>query len=143
MAEAVMERHRADAAHSADGSEDPCGALPPPVLIESGTRFEGTLTFRGSARIEGEFQGEIAATGRLELAETSRVAGRVEADVIIIAGHFDGELMGRARVEILASAEVTGSLSTARLEAAEGCRVKAKCRTGRSIPPANQSPAPA
>jgi cytoskeletal protein CcmA (bactofilin family) len=142
MAEAVMERHGVDAGLPTDVSNAPRGALPPPVLIEPGTRFEGTLTFRGSTRIEGEFQGEIAATGRLELAETSRVAGRVEADVIIIAGHFDGELTGRTRVEILATGEVTGSLSTARLEAAEGCRVKAKYRTGRSIPPADQSPAP-
>jgi len=143
MAEAVMDRPGLGAVLSAAASGDPRGAPSPPVLIEAGTRFEGTLTFRGSSRIEGEFQGEIAATGRLELADTSRVAGRVEADVIVIAGHFDGELKGRERVEILATAEVTGSVSTARLEAAEGCRVKAKCRTGRSGPASNQSPAPA
>ena len=47
------------------------------VVGESG-RFEGLLTFRGRARIDGELIGEIVCRGTLRLGEMARVNAVIE-----------------------------------------------------------------
>ena len=86
---------------------------------------------------EGSFRGEIAAKGRLELGETSRVEAEIDADEVVLAGEFEGRIVARSRVELLATARVTGELSAPRLVAEEGCRMHGRCRTGRSAEPAD------
>jgi len=105
-----------------------------PVLIEEGTRFEGIVCFRGHSHIAGELRGEIAATGRLEIGETGRVTGRIEADQVQIAGYFEGEVLAREGLEILGTGQVDGTLVSPRMSADEGCKVRGACRTVRSVP---------
>jgi cytoskeletal protein CcmA (bactofilin family) len=114
------------------GEMDPSKSQSLPVLVGAGTVFEGVLGCRAGARIDGTLKGEIAADGRIELGEESRVTGTIEADEIAVAGHFEGSLIARKKIEFLATARVQADLATAELVAEEGCRVEGNCRTGSS-----------
>lgn len=102
------------------------------VLVAADAQFKGLITFRGASRIDGNFRGEIAATGRLELGERSRVEADIEADEIVLAGAFEGRVVARSRLELLASARVKGEFSAPRVTLAEGCQVFGHCRSGES-----------
>lgn len=137
------------------GVSPPLGAEPPPrepaarpgdarpqatrdgtaVIIDQGARFEGVLTCPRAARIEGEFKGELTALGRVELSETSRVEGRVDARDIVVAGQFEGELLASHSVELRETARVVGDITARELSAREGCTVTGRCRTVTSEAP--------
>ncbi len=104
-------------------------ATPPEALIKAGHRFEGLLSFRGEAQVDGIFRGGIVATGTLRLGETARVKARVEVDELIVAGILDGDVTARRRIELRSSARVTGELFTPRLVLEDGCVLRGRCRT--------------
>lgn len=101
-----------------------------PVLVAAGTTFEGLLGSRDGVRVEGKFEGEIAAGGRVELGQQSQVKGIVEADEIVVAGLFEGSLVARRRIELLATARVLADLTTSELVAEDGCMVQGSCHAG-------------
>ena len=89
-------------------------------LLAPGARFEGQVTFRGQARIDGRLEGEVRARGTLELGPEARVEARVEVDALVVAGALEGEVVARDRVELLSTARVVGSLETPVLVVADG-----------------------
>lgn len=107
---------------------------PPEPVVGSGCRFEGVLTFRGEARIEGEFRGEVSARGTLRVGEGARVEASVDVDELIVSGEFEGEARARKRIELRASARVRGSLEAPRVRLDEGCVVRGSCRTAPAGP---------
>jgi cytoskeletal protein CcmA (bactofilin family) len=98
----------------------------PVCAIGAGARFEGLLSFWGSARIEGVLEGEIASRGTLEVGPAARVVGRVEVDVLIVEGVVEGEIFARERVEVLPGAQVTATIRTPRLAVAEGAHFEGR-----------------
>ena len=105
--------------------------LPPPgptLSIGAGCSFEGLLTFRGAARVDGELVGDVMADGSLILGETARVRGRIEVDELIVAGEVEGDIVARCRIELSASARVVGSIESPRLALADGCVFRGRCR---------------
>lgn len=111
-----------------------------PVLLGAGARFEGLLTFRGTAIVDGEFRGEIIAEGTLVLGPDAVVEARIEVDQLISSGVAAGEIVARDRIELAAGARVRGTLRTPRLMVAEGCRVEARCHTGEATKLAQSDP---
>jgi len=98
-----------------------------PVVLGPEDRFEGLLTFRGDARIEGELRGAILAQGRLEIAGPARVEARIEADELVVAGAVRGELAARERIALLAGARVRGELRAPRIALEDGCQLEGRC----------------
>ncbi len=97
------------------------------VVLGPDDRFEGLLTFRGHARVEGELRGAILAQGRLEIAGPARVEARIEADEVVVAGSVQGELSARQRIALLAGARVRGDLRAPRIALEDGCQVEGRC----------------
>jgi len=106
------------------------GELEPTAVVvgESG-RFEGLLTFRGRARIDGELVGEVICRGTLSLGEMSRVNAVIEVDELIVAGVLEGEATARRRIELTSTARVKGTIRAPRVALADGCRVEGRCVT--------------
>jgi len=111
------------------------------TLLGPGTHFEGLITFRGRARLEGEMSGEIAGHGLLVLAAGAIARARVEVDELIVAGEIEGDVCARQRVEVLASGCIRGDVATPRLVIAEGGRLLGRCTTGGTQCPPDR-PAP-
>jgi cytoskeletal protein CcmA (bactofilin family) len=108
-----------------EGSPDPG-----PVVVPESARFEGLLTYRGRAQVDGEVEGEILCRGTLRVGEHGRVIGTIEADELIVAGVLEGEATARRRLELTATARVRGTIRSPLLQFADGCCVEGRCETG-------------
>jgi cytoskeletal protein CcmA (bactofilin family) len=103
------------------------------TLLGPGTHFEGLITFRGRARLDGEMSGEIAGHGLLVLGAGATARARVEVDELVVAGEIEGDVCARERVELLASGCIRGDVETPRLVIAEGGRLLGRCTTGPAL----------
>jgi len=113
---------------------DPVGpalAAPAPVerepVVGPGARFEGTLAFRGEARVEGEVEGTVLARGTLHVAPGARVRARVEAFELVVAGTVEGDVVAPRRVALLAGARLLGDVRTGSLALADGSLLEGRC----------------
>ena len=109
---------------------EPADEERPVILVGESGRFEGLVTFRGSAQVDGEIEGEIVCRGTLRLGETARVSGVIEVDELIFAGSLEGEVTARKRIELTATARIQATLRTPRLALADGCVMEGRCETG-------------
>jgi cytoskeletal protein CcmA (bactofilin family) len=107
-----------------------------PCLIEADCYFRGLVAFRGDARIDGSFEGEVVAGGTLRLGEGARVRARIEVDELVVAGVLEGRVDARRRVELLPGAHVQADLRTPRLVLAEGSFLHGCCATAPEAPAA-------
>ena len=105
------------------------------VLLGAGTHFEGLITFRGRARLDGTMEGEIAGHGLLVLGPGATARARVAVDELVVAGEIEGDVYARQRVELLASGCIRGDVETPRLVIAEGGRLLGRCTTGPTARP--------
>jgi len=92
-----------------------------PTVIDNGASFEGTFTFRGSARIDGILTGRVVADGCLVIGPRGRVEAEIDVDELVVGGEFQGEARVRARVELLSSGRAEGVLSSPSFSLADGC----------------------
>lgn len=99
-------------------------ALP---VLAPGARFEGTLSFRGAARVEGELTGQILARGTLHVGEQAVVKAQVEAEEVVVAGVVQGDITATRRLQLLPSARVEGQVRTRSLSLADGCTLDGAC----------------
>lgn len=100
-----------------------------PTVLARGAEFEGLLSFRGSARVDGRLSGDVVAEGCLVIGEGARVRARIEVDELIVGGELEGKIHARKRVELLDTARVVGSLRCPRLAIAEGGILEGRCQT--------------
>jgi cytoskeletal protein CcmA (bactofilin family) len=99
----------------------------PQILVPRGGRFVGLVTFQGDVVVEGEIEGEVHGSGRLELEGSAAVRGDVVVDEICIAGSLEGNVRALHRIEVRAGATVRGTLEAPYLVIADGCRVDGRC----------------
>lgn len=128
----------ADPATGAAYGLDPASTDGGTLIVGRGARFQGLLTFSGTAVVEGELRGEVVGRGTLILGETAYVEARIEVDQLICRGTAHGEIRARERIELIGSARVSGEIWTPRLGVADGCVVEAQCHTGK-LPEASDS----
>jgi len=110
------------------------------VILQKGCRLEGRLQFEGTARIDGEFKGEIFTPDILLIGEEAMVSGQIEADVVVISGRFTGDIFATQRVEVLAPAVVRGSIQTGVLQLEEGAIFDGKTKMLGPLPSLRSEP---
>ena len=103
---------------------------PPLIATTLGkeTSFTGTLRFKDSLRIKGNFEGEIDAMGRLVIDADATVSARkIRATSVIVGGTVRGDVEAADRLELLPSAKVYGNIRTAKLRIADGVIFEGTC----------------
>jgi len=120
---------------------------PIPTVIGAGARFEGLLSFRGAARVEGTLTGTIRASGRLEVGPHAHIRARVEVDELVLEGVLEGDVDAHERAELLPTARLVGNLVTPRIRLEEGSLLDGECQmpaAGRRLAgePAARAPEP-
>lgn len=98
--------------------------------ISKGTKVSGKLLFKGTAKIEGEVDGEVTGD-EIVIANGAVVTARVSASRVIVAGTLSGELIAQQRVEFLETARVRCSVRTPSLALAEGAKFDGECKMPR------------
>jgi len=79
-------------------------------FIDQGVALEGTLTVKGTFRIDGNVRGNIISEQTVILGEGAKVEGQIEGNRVVIAGRFDGVIFAKGRVEIQVKGVVTGEV---------------------------------
>ena len=100
-----------------------------PAAVVAGASFQGLLTFRGQARVDGLVEGDVVAEGRLVVGPRGHVRARIEVDELVVGGVIEGDVQARDRIELLPSARVVGDLCAPRLSLADGCVLEGRCTT--------------
>jgi cytoskeletal protein CcmA (bactofilin family) len=94
--------------------------------LGTSSKVVGKVTFGGSARIDGEVEGEITVEHSLNIGETATIAASIRATTIVVAGEVRGDITGH-RIEVRPSAKITGNLSAQVLAIQEGARFEGRC----------------
>jgi len=89
------------------------------VIIGSDTVVKGEIVSKGTVRIDGRFEGSLAADCVI-IGEGGNILGDVTTKTMIAAGRLTGNVQSLESVEIQPKGEVCGDIYTQKLSVAEG-----------------------
>lgn len=90
-------------------------------LLGKGASFFGKLTFLGTVRIEGTFEGEVFSDDTLVIAPGGVVRGKVNVGSLVVAGGVvEGEIVAKESVEIMVEGKVVGDVTTPSFQIEKG-----------------------
>ena len=76
------------------------------------TVFNGSLTFDGTVRIDGKFEGEVVTEDTLIVGETGHLMAEISAGTVICMGRVEGTVMASKKVEIHSTSKVVGNVKS-------------------------------
>lgn len=100
------------------------------TLLDKGCEFNGKLTFEGTVRIDGKFQGEIYSEDTLIIGEGSHVEGEINVADVEISGNFKGNIHAKNLIHTHPPAHIEGMLRTPRLIVEDGVVIEGQCQMG-------------
>ncbi|MBW8056833.1 MAG: polymer-forming cytoskeletal protein [candidate division NC10 bacterium] len=100
------------------------------AFLGEGTEFKGVLSFQGTVRIDGRFEGEILGDELLVVGEQGVVRATVDVGTLVSNGRIEGTIRAKERVELLASSTVIGKISTPCLVVMDGATLNGTCDMG-------------
>ncbi|MCB0413477.1 MAG: polymer-forming cytoskeletal protein [Bdellovibrionales bacterium] len=90
------------------------------AIMDKGASFSGRLTFEGTVRIGGDFEGEIYTNDTLVINPGAHVEAQIEANAIVISGYVKGNLFAKTKVTMHPPAVFVGTVTTPSLQIEEG-----------------------
>jgi len=110
------------------------------TVIGPDAHIKGEMSFDGSVRILGSFEGKMSSGGTIEIGESSRCKATVEGVRVVVEGQIEGEIAARETIELKTKAVVRGDISAESLVVADGARLSGHCRIGPDSVAATHTP---
>ena len=76
------------------------------------TVFNGSLTFDGTVRIDGKFEGQVNTDGTLIVGGAGNVRAEISAGTVICMGQVEGTIIASKKVEIHSNSRVSGNIKS-------------------------------
>ncbi|MHB0997455.1 MAG: bactofilin family protein [Elusimicrobiales bacterium] len=111
------------------------------TVIGTEAYFQGTLTAKGSLRIDGRVDGSIVDAKFVTIGKTGKVKGDVSCEVCYICGEVNGNITALDHIEALAGSRIDGDLRSARIMLEEGALFNGNCSMDSTIKAGVQAPA--
>ncbi|MBI3548482.1 MAG: polymer-forming cytoskeletal protein [Elusimicrobia bacterium] len=89
--------------------------------------FHGSITVRGSVRVDGEMEGNVSEAHEVVVGTTGKVRGNVSADSVEIGGEVHGDVTCLVRLEIKAGGKVMGNVRSPKILIEEGAWFEGQC----------------
>ena len=89
--------------------------------------FKGDLSFDGTVRIDGKFEGHVNTNDTLIIGETGDVVAEIVAGTVICKGRIKGTIVAATRVEMHASSKVVGDVQSPSLTMELGAVLDGNC----------------
>lgn len=90
------------------------------TFIAKDAFFKGKANFKGTVRVDGEYEGEITTTDTLIIGEHAVIKATVEAETIICGGKVEGSMTASQKVQLLKPAVVIGDVHSPSFSVEEG-----------------------
>ena len=89
--------------------------------------FQGTLTAKGSLRIDGRVDGSIVDAKLVTIGKTGKVKGDVSCEICSVSGEIKGNVAAIDHIEVLSGSKVDGDLRAPRIMIEEGAVFNGNC----------------
>lgn len=108
------------------------------TIIGKDTVFKGTVTGKGTIRVDGQFEGELQTTGDLMVGDTAVITANVKARNAVIGGTIHGNVEIAEKMELLSTAKIYGDIKVGVLIIGEGAVFKGACEMKHLVEPQQQ-----
>ena len=95
--------------------------------LDRGSRVSGKIWFEGTARIDGEVEGEINCKEGIVIGEGAVITAQLRATTVTVSGRVNGDIAASQRIELRPSARVQGNLNSPVLVILEGAQFEGHC----------------
>lgn len=109
-----------------NGKKQNADALNARNHIAQGTTINGTLISAGGLRIDGHFEGDITAEGKLVIGEKGFVKGTITCNDSEIEGKINGTVLGKGLMYLKATAVFEGELNYGQLKTDPGATINGR-----------------
>jgi cytoskeletal protein CcmA (bactofilin family) len=103
------------------------------TVVGAGSKVDGDLAVRGSARILGEVEGELQVTGDLDVELGACVRGNIRAERARVAGRIEGDVHVRDSLELRTGAHLRGDVYAKSFRIQDGAIFQGQCHMGRDL----------
>lgn len=97
------------------------------TILSSGSSFQGKLYCKHSSRIAGRVEGQIISEGLLIIEEGTLINADIKTDEVVIQGVVKGELQATGRVDLTKTSRFEGDITTPTLVIQEGAKFNGRC----------------
>ncbi len=108
-------------------------------FLDRGARFEGTLSFEDTFRIDGVLKGKIVTKNELVIGEGAAIDAEIHVGRLSVSGNVRGIIYARERVEVHAGARLQAEINTPSLLVEDGAIIQGPVQTG---PQVGRAPGP-
>lgn len=105
------------------------------TIIGKDTVFKGTVTGKGTIRVDGQFEGELQTTGDLMVGDAAVITANVKARNAVIGGTIHGNVEIAEKMELLSTAKIYGDIKVGVLIIGEGAVFKGACEMKHLVEP--------
>jgi cytoskeletal protein CcmA (bactofilin family) len=99
-------------------------------FLDKGARFEGTLTFEDTFRIDGHLKGSVVSEEELVVGDEGTVEGEIRVGRLSVSGTVRGVVHAKQRIEVHAGGRVFAELHSPALVVEEGAVIQGPVETG-------------
>ena len=99
------------------------------TIIGAEAYFQGTLTAKGSLKIDGRIDGSLADAKTVTIGKTGRIKGDISCEVCNVCGEVRGNVTALERIEAISGARIEGDLRAPRIMIEDGAIFNGNCRT--------------
>jgi len=100
------------------------------VVLGPRDSLNGTLIVEGNVRVLGSVEGEIKASGDIDIDAQATVQARVEGRSVNVRGELTGDVVAYSRFIVGGSGTVTGNVRAPRLQVDDGATVNGSVTMG-------------
>jgi len=97
------------------------------TVIGNDAYFQGTLTAKGSLRVDGRVDGSIVDAKLVTIGKSGKVKGDVSCEVCYISGEIKGNVTALEHIEAQAGSRIDGDLRAPRVTIEEGAVFNGNC----------------
>ena len=89
--------------------------------------FQGTLTAKGSLRVDGRIDGSIVDAKLVTIGKTGKVKGDISCEGCSVSGDVTGNIAAMDHIEVLSGSRVAGDLRAPKIMIEDGAVFNGNC----------------
>ena len=82
------------------------------AYLGSDALFKGTLSFEGTVRIDGKFEGQVHTNDTLVIGETGDMKADLKVGTLVCKGQLNGAVVASNKIEMHPASKIKGDIQT-------------------------------